>query len=74
EGAELQAPLSTAVIGGLLFSTVLTLVVIPVMYTIVDDMGSKMRGKLTRKPRASTGNHGDGSCGLEDTGKPGGRF
>ncbi|MDD2573818.1 MAG: efflux RND transporter permease subunit, partial [Firmicutes bacterium] len=54
EGAELQAPLSTAVIGGLLFSTVLTLVVIPVMYTIVDDMGSKMRGKLSRKPRAST--------------------
>ncbi|MFA7216332.1 MAG: efflux RND transporter permease subunit, partial [Bacillota bacterium] len=51
EGAELQAPLSTAVIGGLLFSTVLTLVVIPVMYTIVDDMGSKVRRKFSRKPK-----------------------
>ncbi len=51
EGAEVQAPLATAVIGGLLFSTVLTLVVIPVMYTIVDDMGSKMRRRFKRKPK-----------------------
>jgi HAE1 family hydrophobic/amphiphilic exporter-1 len=48
EGAELQAPLSTAVIGGLTFSTVLTLVVIPVMYTLIDDMGSRMRRRFRR--------------------------
>jgi len=54
EGAEVQAPLATAVIGGLLFSTVLTLVVIPVMYTLVDDLGSRMRGKFSRKPKAVT--------------------
>jgi HAE1 family hydrophobic/amphiphilic exporter-1 len=54
EGAEVQAPLATAVIGGLLFSTVLTLVVIPVMYTLVDDLGSRMRGKFSRKPKADT--------------------
>lgn len=32
EGAEIQAPMAVAVIGGLLTSTVLTLVIIPVMY------------------------------------------
>jgi HAE1 family hydrophobic/amphiphilic exporter-1 len=49
EGAELQAPLATAVICGLLFSTVLTLVVIPVMYTIVDDIGIRLRRKFKTK-------------------------
>ena len=34
-GSELQAPLAVTVIGGLLFSTVLTLVVIPVVYRLV---------------------------------------
>ncbi len=47
EGSEVQAPLATAVIGGLLFSTVLTLIIIPVMYTIVDDLIQKKRqGRL----------------------------
>ncbi len=36
EGAEIRAPMAITVIGGLLFSTVLTLVVIPVVYTVVD--------------------------------------
>ncbi|MCF0195356.1 MAG: efflux RND transporter permease subunit, partial [Bacteroidaceae bacterium] len=34
-GAEVQRPLATVVIGGLLLSTVLTLVVIPVFYNLV---------------------------------------
>jgi len=33
-GAEVQRPLATVVIGGILTSTVLTLVVLPVLYTI----------------------------------------
>ncbi len=37
-GGELQAPLATVVIGGLLFSTILTLVVIPVIYSISEDV------------------------------------
>ena len=37
EGSELQAPIATAVIGGLLVSTVSTLVIIPVLYTIFYD-------------------------------------
>jgi HAE1 family hydrophobic/amphiphilic exporter-1 len=36
EGAELRQPLAITVIGGLVLSTVLTLVVIPVVYTIFD--------------------------------------
>jgi HAE1 family hydrophobic/amphiphilic exporter-1 len=38
EGAETRAPMAIAVIGGLITSTLLTLVVIPVVYTIVDDI------------------------------------
>ena len=36
EGAELRAPLAVTVIGGLSVATVLTLVVIPVVYSLVD--------------------------------------
>ena len=38
EGAETRAPMAIAVIGGLITSTLLTLVVIPVVYTLVDDL------------------------------------
>lgn len=36
DGAEIRAPMGITVIGGLLISTLLTLVVIPVMYSILD--------------------------------------
>lgn len=36
EGAELRAPLAITVVGGLTFSTLLTLVVIPVLYNLID--------------------------------------
>ncbi len=39
-GSEFRAPLGIAVIGGLLLSTILTLVVIPCVYTVFDDMGN----------------------------------
>jgi HAE1 family hydrophobic/amphiphilic exporter-1 len=35
EGAELRAPLAVTVIGGLLLSTGLTLVAVPVLYTLL---------------------------------------
>jgi HAE1 family hydrophobic/amphiphilic exporter-1 len=41
EGAEIQAPMATVVIGGLLFSTLITLVLVPVIYTIFDDWKEK---------------------------------
>jgi HAE1 family hydrophobic/amphiphilic exporter-1 len=37
EGAEQRAPMAHAVIGGLITSTLLTLFVVPVVYTILDD-------------------------------------
>jgi HAE1 family hydrophobic/amphiphilic exporter-1 len=36
EGAEMRAPMAIAVIGGLLLSAALTLVVIPVVYSLLD--------------------------------------
>jgi hydrophobic/amphiphilic exporter-1 (mainly G- bacteria), HAE1 family len=46
EGAELQMPLAITVIGGLSFSTVLTLIVVPVIYTLVDDLGAWVKKKI----------------------------
>ncbi len=40
-GAESRAPMAHAIIGGLITSTLLTLVVVPVIYTILDDLKSK---------------------------------
>jgi HAE1 family hydrophobic/amphiphilic exporter-1 len=47
EGAEWRAPMAVTVIGGLLTSTLLTLVLIPAVYTIMDDFS----GLLSRAPR-----------------------
>ncbi|MFN8576485.1 MAG: efflux RND transporter permease subunit [Candidatus Sericytochromatia bacterium] len=45
-GSEGRAPMAIAVIGGLITSTVLSLVVIPVFYTIMDDLVAWL-GKVT---------------------------
>jgi HAE1 family hydrophobic/amphiphilic exporter-1 len=37
-GAEMRAPMARAVIGGLITSTLLTLIVVPVVYTYLDDL------------------------------------
>ena len=46
-GAEARAPMARAVIGGLITSTLLTLFVVPVMYTYLDDLGRWVASKLT---------------------------
>jgi HAE1 family hydrophobic/amphiphilic exporter-1 len=46
-GAEARAPMARAVIGGLITSTLLTLFVVPVMYTFLDDFGVWVSSKLT---------------------------
>ena len=38
EGAEFRAPMGQAVIGGLITSTLLTLFIVPVVYSILDDI------------------------------------
>jgi len=45
EGAELQRPLGIAVIGGLLFSTFLTLILIPVVYELVEKRRENKKGR-----------------------------
>jgi multidrug efflux pump subunit AcrB len=42
-GAELRAPMAVAIIGGLITSTLLSLIVVPVAYTLIDDLGSRRR-------------------------------
>lgn len=53
EGGGFRAPMARAVIGGLITSTLLTLVVVPVAYTYLDDMAqwvkSKFGGKRSKK-------------------------
>ena len=48
EGSEQRAPMGQAVIGGVITSSVLTLVVVPVIYTLLDDLAGLFRSR--RKP------------------------
>jgi HAE1 family hydrophobic/amphiphilic exporter-1 len=43
EGSEQRAPMGRAVIGGLITSTLLTLFVVPVVYTLLDDFVNRLR-------------------------------
>ena len=66
-GAETNAPLAVAVIGGMITSTLLTLVVVPAAYSLVENWRERRRAALEREfdekrpaPRAG---------GAEDVGK-----
>ncbi|HQT23649.1 MAG: CusA/CzcA family heavy metal efflux RND transporter [Sphingobacteriales bacterium 17-39-43] len=45
-GAEVQKPLATVVIGGLITSTILTLIVLPVLYTYFESFKSKVKAAI----------------------------
>lgn len=45
EGAELRAPLAITVVGGLTFSTLLTLLLVPVLYNLIDRSPDKAPSK-----------------------------
>ncbi len=47
EGAEVQKPLATVVIGGLIMATILTLLVIPCLYILLDKFKAKIPIKMT---------------------------
>jgi HAE1 family hydrophobic/amphiphilic exporter-1 len=49
EGADFRAPLGRAVIGGVITSTLLTLLVIPTVYEILDNFRSWMTEKVWRR-------------------------
>jgi len=46
-GSEMRRPMAIVVIGGVILSTVLTLIVIPVMYTLMDDLQNAL-GRVKR--------------------------
>ena len=48
EGSELMAPMGTVVIGGLTLSTVLTLVIVPVIYTVFDDISISAKLRIRK--------------------------
>ncbi len=52
-GAEVQRPLATVVIGGLISSTLLTLLVVPVLYYFVESRSQKRESKKLKIPLAS---------------------
>ena len=52
EGADFRAPLGQAVIGGVITSTILTLLVIPTFYEILTEWRDWLTSKVTGKPLA----------------------
>ena len=54
EGAEQRAPMGQAVIGGVITSSVLTLVVVPVMYCYMDDLANWLRRLAGLPPAGET--------------------
>ena len=53
EGSEQRAPMGQAVIGGVITSSLLTLVVVPVTYCYLDDLAQWFKRKLGSKPQGS---------------------
>ena len=61
EGGEMRAPMAIAVIGGMVSSTFLTLLVVPVVYLMLDDLQEWVAEKFGRlrgrKVETTTGEH-----------------
>ena len=55
EGAEIRAPMGQAVIGGVLTSSLLTLVVVPVVYCYMDDLAAWLSSLWRDESGADTG-------------------
>lgn len=58
EGSEFQAPMASVVLFGLAVSTVLTLIVLPVIYSLFDDLGNR----LSRGDGAAAATVGEGGA------------
>jgi len=52
EGGEIQAPMGRAIIGGVITSTLLTLVVVPVLYTYLDRFAEWRKARRQRRAAA----------------------
>jgi len=58
-GATSRRPLGIAVVGGLLFSQLVTLYVTPVFYTYLDGLNRRIEGRLEREEEAQGETRGD---------------
>lgn len=58
EGGEIQAPLAVTVMGGLLVSTILTLVVVPVLYSIFEDFNTWLKNRFTNRKSKNSAHSG----------------
>lgn len=57
EGSETMAPMAVVVIFGLMFSTVSTLLLVPVIYTIFEDIRDSKKRKKEKSITAQTNTH-----------------
>ena len=70
QGGEFRAPMARAVIGGLITSTLLTLIVVPVVYTYLDDFGARVAARLTAGKRARAKREAPAPPAVEPEGVP----
>jgi AcrB/AcrD/AcrF family len=61
-GGEFRSPMALAVIGGLVFSTVLSLVFVPAMFMMMDDLGALI-WRYGKKLLANSGENEQGPDG-----------
>ncbi|MGI4848762.1 MAG: efflux RND transporter permease subunit [Janthinobacterium lividum] len=67
EGSEQRAPMGQAVIGGIITSSILTLVVVPVIYTYLDDLAAWFKRRFGNTADAGDGDGDSGhAVGSED--------
>jgi HAE1 family hydrophobic/amphiphilic exporter-1 len=64
KGSEFRQPMAIAVIGGLMTSTILSLVMVPVVYEVVDDIENWLKPRLAPliTPRDAPGEPADGTA------------
>lgn len=68
-GGEVRKPMAVAVIGGVITSTLLTLVVVPVAYTLIDDLGRWLGTLWNRDRRVAAPAVVAGALGEEENGE-----
>jgi hypothetical protein len=64
-GGEFRSPMALAVIGGLVFSTMLSLVFVPAMFMMMDDLGALI-WHFGKKLLANSGENEQGPGGHAD--------
>ncbi len=58
-GLDAYQPLGTVIVGGLIVGTLLSLVDIPIMHTVVDDMSNWLRSKISKTNSIQKENRGE---------------